>query len=846
MCKEIKISVRGLVEFMLRDGDIDNRIHTGTDSAMQEGSRIHRMIQKSMGSEYHAEFPLRISWLAGEYEIVVEGRADGILEKGDGPSEGELYTDFEIQQAPPVPILMALSGDAVSTDFNWSDTVLVDEIKGTYRDLKKMNSPVKAHLAQAKCYAYIYAVQNNLEHIRVRMTYCNIDSEETRYFYYHYGFSELEKWFTELLEGYKKWADFEFMWIKVRTDSIKQVQFPFPYREGQKDLAAGVYRTIVHGRKLFLEAPTGTGKTITTVFPTIKAIGEGKADRMFYLTAKTITRTVAEEAIELLREKQNLKFKTTTITARDKICFMDESNCNPAYCPYAKGHFDRINDAMYDLLTHEDSFDREKIVEYAEKHKICPFEMSLDMSLFSDGIICDYNYVFDPFVYLKRFFAESKKGDYLFLIDEAHNLLDRGRDMYSAVLYKESFLELKRIIQEAHPRIAAHLDKCNKEFLALKRECEGCKVLFTIDSLLNPLQRLSAIISEYLENHNEGPFRNEILEFYFDLYRFLDIYERVNDKYSMYCEIQEDGRFMVKLFCVNPADNLFQCMARGRSTILFSATLLPIQYYKKLLGGTDEDYEMYAHSVFDPSQCGIFIGNDVTSKYSRRNETEYEKIAQYINNIIAAKKGNYMVFFPSHSFLEQVLEIYVDNFLNEDETELLVQSDYMSEGAREEFLDRFSAGNDVDLSKVIHMELEIEEDKNVLGFCVMGGIFSEGIDLKKDSLIGVIIVGTGIPQVCNEREILSDYFEEHEKDGFDYAYRFPGMNKVLQAAGRVIRTEEDLGVVALLDERFLQSGYQALFPREWNEINQISTKTVKNSVNAFWESKLTNNSNNSY
>ncbi|MCR4901682.1 MAG: ATP-dependent DNA helicase [Butyrivibrio sp.] len=802
---------------------------------MQEGSRIHRMIQKSMGSEYHAEYPLRLNWDAGEYDLVIEGRADGVLDRGQGFSQGELYVDISAQSERQPAIIQALQGEELQ-DIDWNETCLIDEIKGTYRDIKKMSMPVGVHLSQAKCYAYIYAVQNNLDNIRVRMTYCNIDTEDIRHFYYHYSFKEISDWFIGLVKGYKKWSDFEFLWKKRRTESIKQTVFPFPYREGQKDLAAGVYRTIVHGRKLFLEAPTGTGKTITTVFPAIKAIGEGKADRLFYLTAKTITRTVAEDAVELLRQKSNLLFKTTTITARDKICFMEESNCNPDACPYAKGHYDRINDAMYDLLTHEDGFNREKIVEYATKHKVCPFEMSLDMSLFSDGIICDYNYVFDPFVYLKRFFAEGKKGDYLFLIDESHNLLDRGRDMYSASLYKESFLELKKTIQGSHPRIAAHLDKCNKEFLTLKRECDGCSILMSIDPLLNCLQRLSVIISEYLENHNEGPFREEILEFYFDLSRFLIIYEKVNEKYTMYSELQEDSRFMIKLFCVNPSDNLADCMNKGRSTILFSATLLPIQYYKKLLGGTDEDYELYAHSVFDPSKCGLFIGTDVTSRYSRRNMQEFENIASYIQNITQEKKGNYLVFFPSHSFLESVLEVYVDKYLDENETDLMVQGDYMSESAREEFLDRFSAGNTLNLSEVIHIDMEIVEEKNVLGFCVMGGIFSEGIDLKRDSLIGVIIVGTGIPQVCNEREILSSYFEEHGKDGFDYAYRFPGMNKVLQAAGRVIRTEDDIGVVALLDDRFTQGGYQSLFPREWNKINYISTKTVKNSVNSFWSS----------
>ena len=808
--------MRGLVEFLLRSGNIDNRIQQAPSDAMQEGGRIHRMIQKSMGPDYHAEVPLSYTYRTNNYDLIVEGRADGILDKYFDDDDAYDAQESFIAAPKPAP--------------------LIDEIKGTYRDLNRMKEAVDVHLAQAKCYAAIYSLKKHCPSINVRMSYCNIETEDMKYFDSSYSYQDITVWFNDLVKEYLKWSDFEYDWGILRTNSIKAVQFPFAYREGQKDLAAAVYRTIVHGKKLFLEAPTGTGKTITTVFPTVKAIGEGKAKKLFYLTAKTITRTVAEDAFSTLRSSQALRFKTVTITARDKICFLgeEERNCNPEACPYANGHYDRINEAMYDLLTNEDSFDREKITEYAKKHQVCPFEFSLDMSLFADGVICDYNYVFDPFVYLRRFFGENNKKEYIFLVDETHNLLDRGRDMYSAVLRKESFLELKNTIKEFHPSIAGHLDKCNKALLELKRHCDGCEVLTSIDGVINPLNRLSGIISEYLENYQEGPCREDILEFYFDISRFLTIYDLVDDHYVVYSEFAENGDFLVKLFCADPSRNLAQCMDRARSSILFSATLLPIQYYKKLLGGTDEDFEIYAKSIFDPGKLGIFIGNDVTSKYSERSSDQYYRIASYIDSVTKARGGSYLIFFPSHQFLEEVYIAYEDNFYDEETTELLVQRDYMSEEAREAFLDRFSTGNDFDLSSVIKMELEVEEDKNVLGFCVMGGIFSEGIDLKYDSLIGVIVVGTGIPLVCNEREILRSYFDDQNVDGFDYAYRFPGMNKVLQAAGRVIRTEEDTGVVALLDNRFMQMSYRSLFPREWKGYKTVMTQTVKNTISQFW------------
>lgn len=795
---EVHISVRSLVEFILRSGDIDNRRTAPPENAMQEGSRIHRMIQRRMGPEYQAEVGLKYVYNAGEYEIIVEGRADGIITEPQ---------------------------------------VTIDEIKGVFRDIKKMKDAVPVHVAQAKCYAYIYAAQNGLKSIRVRMTYCHMETEEIRYFHYDYTWQELQEWFGEVMEQYRKWADYHFAWQKMRQESIKALEFPYPYREGQKELASYVYRTIYHKRKLFIEAPTGVGKTISTVFPAVKAMGEELCGKIFYLTAKTITRTVADHTFALLRE-HGLKLKSVILTAKDKICFMEETECNPEHCPYAKGHYDRVNDAMYDMLTHEDVYSREKIEEYAQRHRVCPFEMCLDMSLFADAVICDYNYVFDPHVYLRRFFAEGIKGDYIFLIDEAHNLVERGRDMYSAVLRKEDFLELKRKVRAYDERIAKNLDRCNKELLALKRECENYKVEEYIDPFVRTLTRLSTAIDDYLEDHEDSPVRSDILEFYFEVSHFLEMYELLDENYVTYSEMESDGSFILKLFCVNPAKNLRECMQRGRSTILFSATLLPIGYYKTLLGADEGDYEVYAKSVFNPEKMGLYIGSDVTSRYARRGDEEYYRIASYIHEVVRQRHGNYMLFFPSHAFLRNVYEIYMHYFNAEETVECIVQEDYMNEQAREAFLHRFTGNEDCDLSALIQMEIEVEEDKSLLGFCVMGGIFSEGIDLKSDSLIGAVIIGTGLPQVCNERELLKNYFDGWGENGFDYAYRYPGMNKVLQAAGRVIRTVEDFGIVTLLDERFLSPAYQRLFPREWKNYEIVTVDRIGRRIERFWDEWL--------
>ncbi len=757
---------------------------------MQEGGRIHRMLQRGMGADYQAEVFLRYVYPAGEYDICIEGRADGIITQG-------------IQKK--------------------TEIVTIDEIKGTYRDIDKMKGAVSVHLAQAKCYAYIYGREHGLAQVRVRLTYCNIDTERVRYFHFEYPMEELAEWFEDMIRQYRKWADFRFAWQKLRTDSIKELSFPFPYRKGQKELASYVYQTIYHRRKLFLEAPTGVGKTISTLFPAVKALGEKLAQRIFYLTAKTITRTVAEDALGLMRER-GLRCKSITLTAKDKICFMEETECNPDYCPYAKGHFDRINEAVYELLTHVDNINREVIEDCARQHRVCPFELGLDVSLFADVVIGDYNYLFDPHVYLKRFFSEGVKEEYIFLIDEAHNLVDRGREMYSALLRKEDFLVLKKAVKDYDGGICYQLDQCNRELLEMKRECEDYVYLDREEAepFANTLIRLLRTIDKYLEEHEDSPVKKELLEFYFQVSHFMLIFDKLDKAYVIYNQLEPDGGFFMKLLCVDPSKNLRECMARGRSSILFSATLLPIQYYKKLLGASPEDYEVYAHSVFDSRRQGLFIAEDVTSRYTRRSEEEYLSIASYIHRVTSRREGNYMIFFPSHAFMQKVCEVYEDHYLDQSREEYLFQEEAMDEESREAFLAQFSEG----------------KGKTLLGFCVLGGIFSEGIDLKKDRLIGAIIVGTGIPMVCNEREILKGYFEERGDCGFDYAYRYPGMNKVLQAAGRVIRTAEDLGIVVLLDERFCTAPYLKMFPREWTEYEKVSLRKIEKRVERFWDEWL--------
>ena len=843
--QELHTSVRNLVEFILRGGDIDNRSGRMITDAMMEGSKIHRKIQRSMGEDYQAEVPLALTIEAEEYMLVIEGRADGIA-YGEFPnqnSEKEAYTQ---------DTFLDRTGKS-------EEMVYIDEIKGVYRNVATMEAPVYVHKAQAMCYAYIYALQNHLDQIGVQMTYCNLDTEDVKLFQEVFAWDALADWFGNLIAEYRKWADWQIMWRRKRQESIQNLEFPYPYREGQRKLVGDVYRTIHRGKNLFLQAPTGVGKTISTIFPAVKAVGEELADRIFYLTAKTITATVAKETFGLLRE-QGYQAKIIQLTAKEKLCLCgntaieqeaaDQDNpypdfpqikleCNPQNCPYAKGHFDRVNDAVFELLQASDLFTREEILAQARKHRVCPFELSLDVATWCDNILCDYNYVFDPNVYLKRFFQDSSKEKYLFLVDEAHNLVDRSREMYSATLYKEDILAVKKIMKPHNQAIARTLDKCNKAMLDFKRECENYSVCESVGVLTFYLMRLVSQMEEFFEKPREFPDKKKVLDFYFELRNFVNIYDLVDENYVIYDEMQEDGRFMIKLFCVDPSKNLQKCIDKSVSTIFFSATLLPINYYKRLLSTKEDNYAIYAQSTFDETQRLLAFGRDVSTKYTRRGPAEYEKIARYIRAAIRSKKGNYMVFFPSYKMMQDVYDVFVrveresdtrngvavsdeQNIAEESLEEsltIIMQHSNMNEAEREEFLQAF----------------EQEDGGTLVAFCVMGGIFGEGIDLKNDRLIGAVIVGTGLPQISNEREILKQYYDKQGLSGFDYAFRYPGINKVLQAAGRVIRTQEDRGIIVLLDERFLQSDYNALYPREWKNRIVGNVETVDAEICKFWE-----------
>ena len=775
----VRISVRNLVEFILRNGDLVSGSSTSDKEAMLKGSRLHRKIQKQMGSHYQPEVSLKKDIEYDDLILRVEGRADGI--------------------------------------FSQDDRFCIDEIKGVYKNLELMEEPVLVHRAQALCYAWIYLDEHELEKIDIQMTYAHLDTEVIKRFRETLTRAELKQWYEELTDSYHKWLAYQIEWREKRNESMKKLEFPFEYRKGQRKMVSGIYHAISKKEQIFIQAPTGVGKTMSAVFPAVRAIGQGMAETVFYLTARTITRTVAQDAFEILRDR-GLLFKVVTITAKEKLCFCDKPECDPEKCPYAKGHYDRINDAVYELWTTEQSFDRETLLRHAQKWQVCPFELSLDLAVWMDGVICDYNYVFDPNVYLKRFFGENVSGNYLFLIDEAHNLVDRGREMYSASISLDDVIETRKFVKPYSQKLWKKLGKVKKQMEELKQNCGEWKVQENAGVLPISLLSVQGEMDQLLEEPPAQEVVDGILDFYFAVRNFLNISELVDDNYVVYAAFDDNGRFYLKLFCVNPAENLQKYLDKGNSTVFFSATLLPLQYYRKMLSTRSENFGMYVESPFEQKKRCLMICRDVSSKYTRRGYEEYRKIAEYIARMSWQKKGNYMVFFPSYRLMEDVYQVYQDEF-SVSWVRCISQHASMTELEREEFLEEFTE----------------ETEETLVGFCVMGGIFSEGIDLIGDRLIGAAVVGTGLPQVNCEREILKGYYDEKGEQGFDYAYRYPGMNKVLQAAGRVIRTKEDTGAILLMDERFLNRDYRNLFPREWNDACTCTLGNVEKHLQAFWD-----------
>lgn len=776
MNKTIKISIRNLVEFIMRHGSIDNR-YTSSIKAI-EGIRGHQRVQKSYGDNYTAEVPLKYKLTYEDLEIIVEGRADGILIE--------------------------------------DDKTIIDEIKTTTKDLLLIDENTNPlHWAQAKCYGYIYSMQNELENIDIQITYYNIDTKSTRILRQSYTLKDLEEFFFWLIDEYKSWAQLENDWVNKRNKSIKELKFPFEnYRPGQRELAVRVYKSIIDSKKCFAQAPTGTGKTISTLFPAIKAMGENETSKIFYLTAKTITREVAQNTISLMRKK-DLNLKSVTITAKEKICKMEEVNCNPEYCPYANGYFDRINNSLKDILAKYNDYSKENIEKISEEYMLCPFELSLDLTNLSDVIICDYNYVFDPRVYLKRFF-DTKTTNYTFLIDEAHNLVDRAREMYSATLNEEKFIKVKKLISKKDKRITRVIKEIQSYFEDKLEDLTTVDENDLVESeapleLCEILSSFIKFVDEYLARTNEE--NEELMDLYFDVYSFLSISDFYDKNYTTIYTKTFNG-MTIKIYCVNPQKVIEEKMKKAKSNIIFSATLIPMDYFMKMYSYDEEDFIINLKSPFDVNNRLLMIGDNVATTYNKRFETS-EDIASYIANCVQAKKGNYMVFFPSYKYMELVFDKMKENHPNINTS---IQESNMSEEEKEEFLSMFDEDN-----KETHV-----------GFCVLGGHFSEGIDLTNDKLIGVIIVGVGMPQIGIERDIIKEHMKDSNK-GFDYAYVYPGMIKVLQAAGRCIRTDDDKGVILLLDNRYSQRRYQSLFPYEWYPNFRVrKSDDVKTLCEKFW------------
>lgn len=772
-----KVSVRELVAFVHNEESIDNRKQSNHTAL--EGSKIHRKLQQSMDENYQSEVTLKTVYQGKKFDIQLDGRCDGIWQK--------------------------------------ENQIIIDEIKTgelTFEQLE--DATLQLFMAQAKIYAYIYAMQEQLEEVVVRVRYFCTQDEKIDEYQNQCSFDELNDYYQETMKEYEKWLIFLDKYRQNRQKKLQALQFPYNnYRKGQRELSIAVYRTLSQEKCLFMEAPTGTGKTLSTLFPAMKAMGEYNQGRIFYLTAKTITRQVALDTMKLFEEQQS-EIKTIEISAKEKICFMNECKCNPDYCPFAKNYYQKQKLAIWDLLNKEHFYSREQISKVAKKYECCPFELSLDLSLYSDVIVCDYNYLFDPQVYLKRFF-ELQETDSYFLVDEVHNLISRAREMYSKALSLQLIKGFKKFLPKHHRKhhkiLQQFIEYCEESRKLLKdRDYLFQKEL--PDKLIELGYRWSEYFRDFLlELKDEIP--TWLQNLYFDLMSFLKISEYYDGHFSFLVELV-NHELQLKIFCLDPAHFIKQKLDFGKGSVLFSATLSPVPYYQNLLVGHTDDLSFRQSSPFNQNQFQVLVADYLPMTYKYRSQV-VDSLCELINKATAIKEGNYFCFFPSFSYMEEVYHRYIQLY---PEAEVLIQSRELKDVEKEAFLANFQAQN----------------EQVVLGFCVLGGVFSEGIDLKKNRLIGSIIISVGLPQISKEQEELKTYFDEKNQQGFYYIYQLPGFNKIMQAAGRVIRTEEDRGVILLIDQRFSRKDYMQLYPSHWSKgvvVHDINS--MLNQLKQFWQ-----------
>ncbi|MFD1737790.1 ATP-dependent DNA helicase [Bacillus salitolerans] len=756
MEKEMKVSVRGLVEYVFRSGSIESFVKSS--SSFTEGTKAHQLVQAEYKEHDQKEVYLQALVELDSFTLSIEGRCDGLLHHEEG--------------------------------------ITLDEIKSTSLPLHTIEEDsYPVHWAQALCYGYMYSKDHALTSIHIQLTYVQRETQEQKRFNKAYSFYELETFMDKLVKNYAPYAELIIKNKQERIQSIKDLSFPFErYRAGQRKLAGAVYKTITEKKRLFALAPTGIGKTISTLFPSIKAIGESQADRLFYLTAKTITRTTAEESFALLHNN-GLKMKIATLTAKDKICFKEETRCQSDYCEFANGYYDRINEAILDILRSEYLLTRPIIEKYAHKHRVCPFEFSVDLAYAVDAVICDYNYVFDPRVSFKRLYEEQKK-ETVVLIDEAHNLVDRGRAMYSAEVNKAPFLQLKRHFQANKKSELYRLsNKINQYFIEKRKqsnENEWSEKHFCTE-FIELLTLFTQHVEGQLHHFEKDAIYELLLETYFQSNHFIKISTLYDERFVTLFN-KQNSDVNVKLLCLDPSFLLKQYGKGFKSKIFFSATIFPLPFYKEMLGSEEGDYSIRIPSPFKKEQYNVTI-HPVSTKYQHREDTK-TKIAELIVQTYSNTIGNYLVFFPSYQYMSLLLE---EVKTLSPSFKMIIQQREMDEKHREDFLHHF----------------QDHPKQTLVGFGVLGGIFSEGVDLKGDRLNGVMIVGVGLPQLSYERSLMKDYFQTTGKNGYDYAYVYPGINKVWQAGGRLIRSERDHGRILLVDDRYNSTKYRQLLPKEW-------------------------------
>ncbi|WP_339275114.1 ATP-dependent DNA helicase [Paenibacillus sp. FSL W8-0426] len=780
MTTEIRIPVRPLVEYVYRSGSI--RPGFRTNASMHEGTRIHQRVQKDYAEEDLKEVFLEAKLQYGDLVYVIEGRCDGLIRL-----DGQLT---------------------------------VDEIKSTAGNLDDLGEGAPVHWAQAIMYAYMIAVQQDEPRMQVQLTYVHSMSNEERRMRRMLEREELEQFAAEVIAGYAPYAEMMVAHEQKRDETVRGLGFPFQkYREGQRKLAGAVYQTIREGKGLMAKAPTGIGKTMSVLFPTVKAIGEGEAGRLFYLTARTTTRATAEEAFARM-QAQGLHMHVISLTAKDKICFKEEEACDAGQCGMCEGYYDRINGAVLDMLEHETLMTRPVIEQYARKHRVCPFEFSLDAAYAADAVICDYNYIFDPRISLKRMLEEQKRKTVL-LVDEAHNLVDRGRMMFSAELAKSAFFDTQSTFKAlegslpAAKGIASTAGAVDKYMGTIRSHGENAGELLKKEPPEELFDLLEPFVMAAEQCLLEGGAQDEeaqalLLDAYFASQNFLRIGKLYDERFITYAEC-ERSEVRIRLFCLDPSVLLRQTAKGFRSVVHFSATLSPMGYYRDMLGAGEDDYTLRVPSPFRPEQLDVRL-MPLSVRYKDR-ERSRRPIAGMLRQLaVEWPRGNLLVFFPSYPYMREVYDTFMEQPGNVDVT---MQRQGMSEEERDQFLNAFQP----------------DPERTRIGFAVQGGVFSEGVDLPGDRLNGVVVVGAGLPQIGLENNVLRDYFNETGRNGFNYAYIFPGMNKVLQAGGRLIRTEEDTGVLVLIDDRFTQEPYRSLLPEEWQHFTRIAPSATNFSSN---------------